>query len=151
VDLTDDVDGDVGALDVDAMEQIRDEFTRLDGLVEEAGFDSLIDPQVVRVTLGDGIGTASWCRFDVRWYRAGFYNVHHVDEAEVNFRYDHHPKTDAPDRHFHPPPDASSDDPEQSYIRVEAPALVTRAVHKLWRRAYETGTLDGLNTAPNPP
>lgn len=149
--LTDDIESDIGALDVDAMEQIRGEFAQLDGLVEAAEFDSLIDPQVVHVTLGDGIGSASWCRFDVRWYRAGFYNVHYVDEAGVNFRYDYHPKTGAPDKHFHPPPDALSDDADRSCIRVEEPALVTRAVHSLWRRAYETDNLQYLNTAENPP
>ena len=151
MELTEDIEGDVGALDVEAMEQIRAGFARLDGLVKAAEFDSLIDPQVVCVTIGDGIGSASSCRFDVRWYRGGFYNVHHVDKEGVHFRYDHHPKTDAPDRHFHPSPDAPSDDAVRSCIRVEEPTLVARAVHSLWRRAYDRDSLQSLNAAENPP
>lgn len=148
-----DLEGDVGPLDVEAMEQIRNEFLSLDGLVEasETGFDSLLDPTTLTVAVSDGIGDAERCRFDIRWYRSGYYNVHHVDDRDVNYRFDFHPKPDAPDRHFHPPPDAPSDDVEPSCIEVDEPVLVARAIHRLWRRAYESGSLDALNVADNPP
>jgi len=146
-----DIKSEVGPLDDTALEQIRNEFTALDGLVEDAGFDSLLDPTKLVVHLDDGIGDADWCRFDIRWYQAGYYNFHHTDEHEVNFRFDFHPKPDAPDKHFHEPPDASSKDPSRSCITVTEPKLVTRAVHSLWRRAYETDSLKLLNEAENPP
>lgn len=146
-----DIEGDVGPLDDTALEQIRAEFRRLDGLVSEAGFDSLLDPTKLVIWLDDGIGDADWCRFDVRWYRMGYYNFHHTDEQGVDFRFDFHPKPDAPDKHFHEPPDAPSANPPQSYLTVTEPKLVTRAVHQLWRRAYETDSPELLNEADNPP
>lgn len=146
-----DVEGDVGPLDDTALEQIRDEFTRLDGLVSEAEFDSLLDPTKLIVRIEDGIDDADWCRFDVRWYQTGYYNFHHTDEQDVDFRFDFHPKPDAPNKHFHEPPTAPSENPPASCITVTEPKLVTRAVHSLWRRAYETDALASLNDAENPP
>jgi hypothetical protein len=146
-----DIEGEVGPLDDTALEQIREEFTKLDGLVSEAGVDSLLDPTKLVVRFDDGIGDADWCRFDVRWYRMGHYNFHHTDEQEVDFRFDFHPKPDAPDKHFHEPPDARSENPPRSCISVTEPKLVTRAVHHLWRRAYQTDSLELLNDADNPP
>lgn len=146
-----DLEGPVGELDTTALEQIVETVRRLDGLVDSAGFDSLLDPTEVRITLADGIGDAGWCRFDVRWYQTGYYNIHHTDECNVDFRFDYHPKPGTPDRHFHSPPTASSADPDESCIRVREPKLVIRAVHNAWRRAYETNTLENLNTASNPP
>ena len=46
----DDLDGDLGTLDVVSMDKIRSTFTRLDGFVEEAGFPNLADPKVQTVT-----------------------------------------------------------------------------------------------------
>ena len=146
-----DIEGEVGPLDDAALEQIREEFTRLDGLVSEAGFDSLLDPTKLVIRLDDGIGDADWCRFDVRWYRMGYYNFHRTDEQDVDFRFDFHPKPDAPDKHFHEPPDAQSASPSRSCITVTEPKLVTRAVHHLWRRAYEMDSPELLNEADNPP
>ena len=99
-----------------SVEQIRDEFTTLDGLVIEAGFDSLLDPTELVVRLDDGIGDADSCRFDIRWYQTGYYNFHHTDEQDVNFRFDYHPKPDAPKKHFHNPPGAPSEHPQHSCI-----------------------------------
>lgn len=146
-----DIEGEVGPLDDTALEQIREEFTRLDGLVSEAGFDSLLDPTKLVVQFSDGIGDADWCRFDIRWYRTGYYNFHHTDSQDVDFRFDYHPKPDAPTKHFHEPPDALSADPPHSCISVTEPKLVARAVHYLWRRTYDTGSLELLNEADNPP
>lgn len=144
-----DIEGDVGPPDVAAMEQVQELFVTLDGLVEYARFDSLLDPTALRIRPDDGIGDAGWCRFDVRWFQRGYYSIHHTDENDLDFRFDHHPKPDAPERHFHHPPDAAV--VEQSCIDVDEPELVTRAVHKLWRRAYETGKTGHLNAANNPP
>ncbi|WP_128477274.1 hypothetical protein [Halorussus pelagicus] len=149
----DDLDGDVGAPDVAAMEQIREVFSNLDGLVDESetGLNNLINPRELHVHFDDGIGGAEWARFDVTWYRTGCYTFHHVDSKTVNFRWDRHPKDGAPGRHFHPAPNAPSKDAEASCIRVEEPKTVARAIHKLWRRAYETESLTALNDAENPP
>ena len=81
----------------------------------------------------------------------GYYNFHHTDEQGVDFRFDFHPKPDAPDKHFHEPSDAPSANPPHSCLTVTEPKLVTRAVHQLWRRAYETDSTELLNEADNPP
>lgn len=151
MDAAADLDGDVGPLDEAALEQIRTTFANVDGLVADVGFDDLLDPTKLVVHLDDGIGAADWARFDVRWYRRGYYNVHHTDERDVDFRFDYHPKPNAPDRHFHEPPDARSGNPVASCITVREPRLVARAVHLLWRRAYDTNSLTGLNAGDNPP
>ena len=143
----DDLDGDLGTLDVVAMDEVRAAFTGLDGLIERAGFKDLADPTVVHVYLSDGIGEATDCRFDIRWYRDGYYSIHHTDSIDRNFRWDYHPKAGAPDRHFHPPPDAPSNDPEPSCITAKEPPVVARVVHKLWRRAYDTDSTERLNSA----
>ncbi len=142
-----DLDGDLGTLDVVAMDEVRSAFTGLDGLIDAAGFRNPADPEVVHVYFADGIGAADECRFDVRWYRKGYYSVHHTDPTGRNFRWDYHPKVGAPEKHFHPPPDAPSADPEPSCLTAEDPPVVARAVHKLWQRAYDTGRTGALNSA----
>jgi hypothetical protein len=133
----DDLDGDLGTLDVAAMDEVRRTVTGLDGLIETAGFENPADPRLVRVVVDDGIGPATHCRFDIRWYRDGYYSFHHTDSAGCDFRWDYHPKSGHPSRHFHPPPDAPSDRPDPSCLTVDQPPVVARAVHKLWRRAYD--------------
>lgn len=117
----------------------------------KTGFDDLIDPQELHVLLEDGIGGATWARFDITWYRSGCYSFHHIGSEDVNFRWDCHPKDGAPNRHFHPAPDAPSKEPDKSCIEVSEPKTVARAVHKLWRRAYENDAVTNLNEAENPP
>ena len=148
--LEETVAGDVGSLDEYALDQIRRVFETQDSLVTEVGFPDLIDPQELRVYFADGIGDADEARLDIRWFRSGYYNVHHTDSAGQDFRWDYHPKDGVSDRHFHPP-NSEGGELEKSCITVEEPALVARAVHKLWRRAYDTETLSGLNMATNPP
>lgn len=143
----DDLDGEPGTLDVIAMDEVRSAFTGLDGLIDGVGFQNLADPKSVHVYFTDGIGEATECRFDIRWYQRGYYNVHHTDSLDRNFRWDYHPKMGAPDKHFHPPPDAPSQDVEQSCLTAEEPHVVARIVHKLWRRAYDTGRTSHLNVA----
>lgn len=146
-----DVDGSLGPLDEFALDEIRRVFQRQDSLVTEAGFPSLIDPQEIQVHFKDGIGDAAQARFDIRWFRSGHYTFHHTDPVGQDFRWGYHPKEGAPDKHFHPPPDPDQTTPVSSCITVEQPELVARAVHKLWRRAFDTGTLTDVNTAENPP
>jgi len=146
-----DIEGNVGPLDDVALEQIREVFRSVDGLVDDAGFDSRLDPTTLEIRFSDGIGDADWCRFDVRWFQRGYYSFHYTDEQGVNFRFDYHPKPNAPDKHFHAPPEARSSDPEPSCILATEPTVVARAVHSLWRRAYETDSLALLNEAENPP
>lgn len=142
-----DLDGDLGTLDVVSMDEIRAAVTGLDGLVENAGFPDLADPQVLKIRFSDGIGAAEDGRFDIKWYRTGYYSFHYSDSTGRNFRWDHHPKTRAPNKHFHPPPDAPSGNPEPSCISAMDPPVVARIVQKLWRRAYDTGTTELLNSA----
>ena len=51
----DDLDGDLGTLDVVSMDEIRAAFTGLDGLVANAGLPNLADPQVLKIRFSDGI------------------------------------------------------------------------------------------------
>ena len=62
----DDLDGNLGTLDVVAMDEVRSAFRGLDGLIEAAGFRNPADPRVVHVYFEDGIGDATDCRFDIR-------------------------------------------------------------------------------------
>lgn len=151
MDFGDDVDGDIGALDEYALDEIRSVFESRDALVVEAGFPDLIDAQELQVHFEDGIGAATTARLDVRWFRTGYYSFHHTDSAGQDFRWDYHPKAGVPDRHFHPPPGWEHTGPVPSCISVEQPELVARAVHTLWRRAYDTSSFADLNTASNPP
>jgi hypothetical protein len=151
VSVPEDVDEELGPLDEAALEEMRTVFERQEPLATEIGFPSLIDPQELRVSLDGGIGDATEARLDVRWFRSGYYNIHHTDPTGQDFRWDYHPKDGMPDRHFHPPPDPDATDPVRSCITVEQPVLVARIVHKLWRRAFDTGNLAHLNTANNPP
>jgi hypothetical protein len=109
-------------------------------------FRNLADPQVLKIWFSDGIDDATDGRFDVKWYRKGYYSFHYTDSTGRNFRWDYHPKAGAPDKHFHPPPDAPPN-PEPSCISAVDPPVVARVVHKLWRPAYDTGSIDRLNSA----
>lgn len=142
---------DLGAPDVTTMRHLRDFFVREEPLVETAGFDSVLDPQEIRLEYTDGIATAEWCRLDITWYKSGAYRFHYTDETGVNWRFDRHPNPHSPAKHFHEPPNAPAETATRSCIRVEEPGLVARAVAKLWRRAYEQDEFSILNTADNPP
>lgn len=143
--------GAVGPPDVASMQTIRDVILEAEPLVTATAFDSVLTPTELRVELEDGIGDATWARLDVTWYRRSAYRFHYVDEEDVNWRFDRHPNPNSPEAHFHEPPAAPADTAIPSCIEVREPELVARAVLKLWRRAYETDSLDALNTASNPP
>ena len=143
--------GDIGAPDASEMYLIRNLFLREEPLVENTSFDSVLHPQELRIQFTDGIGDSEWCRLDSTWYTSGAYRFHYVDAMNVNWRFDCHPNSHSPEKHFHEPPDARSKTAQPSCITVEEPRLVARAILKLWRRAYETESFAELNTAHNPP
>ncbi|WP_394353983.1 hypothetical protein [Haloarcula sp. JP-L23] len=143
--------GAVGPPDVTIMRRIRTLFLEAEPLVEATSFDSVLHPQELTIQFEDGIGTADQCRLDVTWFRSGAYRFHYVDTEEVNWRFDRHPNTHSPAKHFHEPPEAHSETAVASCITVDDPSLVARAVLKLWRRAYEMDDLEVLNTASDPP
>lgn len=146
-----DSSGGFGPIDAGALREIRDIFVEEEPLVESTRLTPPLDPHVLHVELADGIGSAGSARLDVRWSLTDNYAFHYTDSEGVDFRYDRHPKLDAPMAHFHTSPDAPSDPVEASCIGVTESSLVARAVLKLWRDAYEHGSFDGLNEAENPP
>lgn len=144
-----------GPIDAGALHDFRSEFERLEPLASGAP-DDPVSPGELRLQLDDGIGEATTATITVRWSVQHDYNVHYSDDVDRNLRWDVHPhEYTAPDgdAHYHPPPNASSDDDdvEASCIRVTEIILVARAVHQLWRDGYDSGTIDPLNDATNPP
>ena len=144
-----------GAIDAGALHDFRAEFERLEPL-SSGSLDDPVSPGELRLQLDDGIGEATTATITVRWSVRGDYTVHYSDDTDRNLRWDRHPHeytAPAGDGHFHPPPDASSDDEdvEASCIRVTELVLVARAIHQLWRAGYGGGTADSLNDASNPP
>jgi hypothetical protein len=140
-----------GQIDLSALRRIQDLWITIEPLVVDTAYDDLVDPTMVRIELGDGIATATTARIDVQWSDRGNYSFHYVDDEDVNWRFDHHPNTHSPEAHFHPPPDASTAAAEPSCIRVREVSLVTRAVHKMWRVAYDDERVEPLNSLSNPP
>ncbi|GAB7095235.1 hypothetical protein JCM30237_23880 [Halolamina litorea] len=140
-----------GSIDATALRKIRDLIVAQEPLVQTASLDDPLNPQTLSVELSDGVGTATTARIDIRWSLTDNYTAHYTDEQDRNFRFDCHPKPDAPRRHFHPPPDAPSRPVEQSCIAVSEAGLVTRAVLQRWRYAHTNGTFEGVNDAENPP
>lgn len=119
--------------------------------MNKAYFANILDPTKLHIEFIDGVGEASWSRLDITWYRLRVYRFYHVDESDINWRFDWHPNTHSPEKYFHEPPDALSETAKQSCIRVEEPSLVARAVLQVWRRAYDTSSFEKPNTAQNPP
>ena len=140
-----------GPIDAGTLREIRDLIVSHEPLVETASLDDPLNSQTLSVELADGVGPASTARIDIRWSLAGNYAVHYTDNQGRNFRFDCHPKPDAPTRHFHSPPDAPSRPVEPSCITVREASLVTRAILQRWRYAYTNDTFEGLNDTENPP
>ena len=149
--MTNDRAGEFGTIYLPALQRIRTLWMDLEPLVTETGYDDPVEPTELRVMLTDGLGDADSARFDIQWSDLNNYSFHYVDSADVNWRFDRHPNTHSPNRHFHPPPHAGAADAESSCIHVGEVSLVTRAVYKLWRVAYESGDQDRLNSLSNPP
>ena len=140
-----------GPIDAGALREMRDLFVDEEPLVQTASLDDPLNPQTLSVELSDGVGAAAAARIDVRWSLTGNYAAHYTDDRDQNFRFDCHPKPEAPKRHFHPPPDAPSRPVEASCITVAPVALVTRAILQRWRYAYTHETFEGINDAENLP
>jgi hypothetical protein len=141
--------GEFGAIDFPALQRIRSLWLDIEPLVEYSEYDDAIAPTRLQVELSDGIGPADTARIEAQWSRLGNYSFHYVDTANLNWRVDRHPNPHSPIRHVHSPPDAASTEP--SCIQVDEVSLVTRAVLKLWRAAYQSDDREQLNRVSNPP
>ena len=147
----DDRAGEFGSIYLPALKRIRTLWLEVEPLVDATSYDDIVSPTELHVDLSDGIGTANVARFDIQWSELGMYSFHYVDPNDVNWRIDRHPNTHSPETHFHPPPDAATAAAEPSCIDVSEVSLVTRAVHAMWRAAYDHDDLDRLNSLSNPP
>lgn len=137
-----------GTPDLKRLQTARAVATEHEPLVSQATFDSPVDPQTLHLSMDAGIRAESG-RFDVTWTDNGYYRYHYTEGEEFNYRYDRHPRTDVPEKHFHEPPDAGHD-AILPCIEVEVVPLVTLAVLQLWRDTVESGDLDHLQQ-PHPP
>ncbi|GAB3319949.1 hypothetical protein [Haloplanus salinarum] len=147
----DDRAGEFGPIYLPALQRIRDLWLDLESLVDETAYDDVVAPTELRISLSDGLADAESARLDIQWSELGMYSFHYVDSDGVNWRFDRHPNTHSPEIHFHPLPDATTTDAKPSCIDVTEVSLVSRAVHTMWRAAYENEDLDRLNSAANPP
>jgi hypothetical protein len=143
--------GEFGPIYLPALQRIRDVWLELEPGVESTSYDDIVAPTELQISLGTGLDSADAARFDIQWSELGMYSFHYVDTAGVNWRFDRHPNTHSPEAHFHPPPDAATTIAEPSCIDVTEVSLVARAVHAMWRAAYENGDRSSLNNASNPP
>ena len=143
--------GEFGPIYLPALQRIRDLWLELEPLVDETGYDDVVSPTELQISLSDGLGNTESARLDIQWSELGMYSFHYVDSDDVNWRFDRHPNTHSPEIHFHRPPEAATTDAESSCIDVTEVSLVTRAVHAMWRAAYEDGDIEQLNSASNPP
>lgn len=141
--MTDDFSGSVGPVDYPVLRQIRDLLLEEEPLVESAGFDDPVNPTELVVEFTSGLERSG--RFEISWWASGAYRFHYTEPSGIDFRFDNHPKADAPDAHFHPPPEAGPARP--SFLTgVAQPQVVTRAILSRWRRAILDGSgLDALN------
>ena len=141
--MADDISGPVGPVAYPILRQIREIFLTEEPLVDGATFDDPANPTELVVELTTGLESPG--RFEITWWTSGAYRFHYSEQSGLDFRFDRHPKADAPTAHFHPPPDADAAEP--SFLAdVTQPQVVTRAVLARWREVIvEEGDLDGLN------
>lgn len=147
----DDRAGEFGPRYLPALQRIRNLWLDLEPLVETTSYDDPVSPTELHVEVSDGLDTANAARFDIQWSELDMYSFHYVDADDVNWRFDRHLNTHSPEIHFHPPPDASTTAAELSRIDVTEVSLVTRAVHAMWRAAYDHDDPSRLNGLSNPP
>lgn len=142
-----------GAIDVAKLDAFRDAFTAIEPMAS-SDIDDRLDPRTLRLTIPYGVDPAEKTRFSVRWTTVDDYNIHYSDSAGRNLRWDIHPHDySAPpdDRHFHPPPVAARADTnvEASCLGDRLVPIVARAVHLMWRRALDEGSLADINADRN--
>lgn len=135
-----------GPIDRGALTTLRTLFDETEPLVTHTGFDDPLNPRVLRIEVSEGFETAG--RFDVRWSEFEYYSFHYT-EPELDVRFDRHPNTHSPEKHFHPP--NASRAAIQSCIEVERVELVGLAVLGQWRIALERNDPTILNEGDNPP
>lgn len=144
-----------GATDRPALLSIRDVIKEMEPLATPE-LDDDLHPSVLEVILEDGLCTAESARIDIQWTTRDEYKFHYTDTEGVNLRWGKH--SHAGDyihvsglAHYHPPPAANSnpDDVKTPGITVSPEELVTRAVLKIWRVAYHTGSYGPLSTGRN--
>ena len=146
----DDRAGKFGPIYLPALQRIRDLWLDLEPLVDATAYDDVVAPTELQISLSDGLADAESARLDIQWSELGMDSFHFVDSDDVNWRFDRHPNTHSHEIHFHPTPDAATTDAKPSCIGVTEVSLVTRAVHGMWRAAYEDDAMDRLNSAANP-
>ncbi|AKH98154.1 hypothetical protein [Halanaeroarchaeum sulfurireducens] len=144
-----------GAIDVAKLDAFRDAFTAMEPMAS-GEIDDRLNPRELRLTIPYGVGASAETVFTIRWTTVNDYNIHYSDTSEHDLRWDLHPHDfSAPpdDRHFHPPPDASSADDhvEASCLGEPSVDLVARAVHLLWRQGLDEGSMANINAGKNPP
>jgi hypothetical protein len=144
-----------GAIDVAKLDAFRDAFIAIEPMASGA-INDRVNPRELRLTIPYGVTEAAETVFTVRWTTVNDYNIHYSDTSEQDLRWDLHPHDfSAPpdDRHFHPPPDASSADDhvEESCLGEPLVDLVARAVHLLWREALDEGSMTTINAGTNLP
>ncbi|WP_115864082.1 hypothetical protein [Halorussus litoreus] len=147
----DDRAGRFGPIYLPSLQRIRDLWLELEPLVDATSYDDVVAPTELHISLTDGLEDADAARIDIQWSELGMYSFHYVDSDGVNWRFERHPNTHSPEIHFHPPPDGATTAAESSCIDVTEVSLVARAVHALWRTAYEDEDVEQLNSASNPP
>lgn len=146
-----------GPIDRSVLITIRDVIDDEEPLAT-AALDDFLNPRALEVSLADGLRGADRARIDVQWTTRDDYKFHYTDSERIDLRWGNHPHDgDYVDvsglEHYHPPPDASADpsDVQDSCIRQSRALLVTRAVLKLWRVAYDAASLQPFNAGSNPP
>lgn len=139
-----DLSGPVGPVEYPVLRQVRDLLLEEEPLVDATRFDDPVDPNELIVDLSSGFESPG--RFEITWWKRGAYRYHYTEPGGIDLRFDNHPKDDAPDAHFHPPPDAGGAEP--SFLGTETqPQIVTRAIVSRWRRAMIDGQgLEVLNS-----
>lgn len=147
----DDRAGEFGSIYLPALRRIRDLWVELEPIVETTAYDDVVAPTELQITFCDGLNDAESARLDIQWSQLGMYSFHYVDSDAINWRFDRHPNTHSPEAHFHPPPAADTTGAEPSCTDVTDVSLVARAVHTMWRTAYENADPNRLNSVSNLP
>lgn len=141
--MVDVIAGPVGPVEYPILRQIREILLNEEPLVDAVTFDDPANPTELIVEFTTGL--ASPGRLEITWWTSGAYRFHYTEPDGLDFRFDRHPKADAPTAHFHPPPDTGRAEP--SFLAgVTQPQVVTRAVLARWREVIvEEGDPGGLN------
>ena len=109
-------------LELPALQRSRDLWLELEPLVDETAYDNIVAPTELQISLEDGLCDADSARLDIQWSELEMYSFQYVDSDDVNWRFDRHPNTHAPEIHFHPP-EVTTTDAEPSCIDVPEVSL----------------------------